>query len=197
MGRAKNQRNISFKPLYKEYIPKNLKAKGKTTLLAEEIEALYLMDVLNLYQEDSAKKMEVSRSTFARIIKNARQKLTLAIVSGHEIVLQDLVKDTFVAICTNEKNTFINTHPKDRYIQIFKINKDEIILAKTIQNPLFHTNQKQAVILPEILLKEGVNIFLSSYVGEGLKNSLIFKGIDTMIQKEFNLSKLQKEFYKD
>ncbi len=195
MGRLKSERNLSFKPLYKHFVPKGIDKKGSITLLAEEIEALYLMDILGLYQEESAKKMEVSRPTFARILKNARKKITLALVSGHEIVLEDLFKDMRVAICVNKEDNLQNAQPTDRYIQIFKINKDEIVCIKTLQNPLFQTKQKPAIVLPEILLKEEVNIFLSSHVGVGLKNSLMLKGIDTIVQKNFNLTKLQKEFY--
>ena len=46
------------------------------------MEALYLMDLLGLYQEAAAEKMEVSRPTFARIIKSARHKVALALAWG-------------------------------------------------------------------------------------------------------------------
>ena len=74
MGRIKNVRKINFKPIYKEYAPIKEQTTGITHLLDEEMEALYLMDILELYQEEAAKKMEISRPTFTRILKNARKK---------------------------------------------------------------------------------------------------------------------------
>ena len=52
MGRDKNKRNLIYKPVFKEFIPENKQFTGVTVLLDEEMEAIYLMDVLNLYQEE-------------------------------------------------------------------------------------------------------------------------------------------------
>lgn len=192
MGREKTQRNLSYKPLCKHFVPKCKNTKTKTTLLGEEIEALYLMDILNLYQEEASKKMNVSRPTFARILKSARQKLTLALVSGGEIILQDLKDDVIVAVCTDENGSFKDTKVTDKYIQYYKLTKTNITKIKRVLNPLFNSSQKPPHILPKIFSKEEVNIFICSKVGEGLKNSLIFKGIGVMIKDDFTLEDLAK-----
>jgi predicted DNA-binding protein (UPF0251 family) len=57
MGRKKNSRNISFRPLYKKYSPEDIGYMGVVTLLAEEMEAIYLMDVLGMYQEEASVKI--------------------------------------------------------------------------------------------------------------------------------------------
>ena len=44
-------------------------------LTLDELEAIRLADLESMYQEDAAKKMNVSRQTFGNIIKSAHQKI--------------------------------------------------------------------------------------------------------------------------
>jgi len=48
----------------------------------EEAEALRLKDMEGLEQEECAKKMNVSRTTFSRILNSARQKTADALLNG-------------------------------------------------------------------------------------------------------------------
>lgn len=52
------------------------------TLLHEELEALRLVDLDGLYQEDAARQMNVSRSTLQRIVSAARTKVVQALIEG-------------------------------------------------------------------------------------------------------------------
>ena len=54
----------------------------------DEFEALRLADLEGLYQEDAAKKMNVSRPTFTRIVQSARQKVAGALVNGKALKLE-------------------------------------------------------------------------------------------------------------
>ena len=66
-------------------------------------------------------------------------------------------------------------------------------LINSLENDVFFKNLKPAIILPELFLKFKVNVFLSSKVGEGLKNSLLAKGIqvfEKQIVSENDLKKL-------
>jgi predicted DNA-binding protein (UPF0251 family) len=47
----------------------------KIELLEEEMEAIRLSDYEGLYQEECAKKMEISRTTFSRILASAHKKI--------------------------------------------------------------------------------------------------------------------------
>lgn len=183
MGREKTKRNLVFKPAFKEFVPQDKAYCGVTTLLDEEIEALYLMDILDLYQEDAAISMEVSRPTFTRILKNARQKLTKSLVYGHKLLLQDDDLSYIVAICSSSLDSFENITPAEQYIHIYKVDEDEITLIKAFENDVFLKKLKPAIVLPQIFMKFNVNIFLSRRVGEGLKNSLLAKGIQ-IIEKD-------------
>ncbi len=48
----------------------------------EELEALRLADIEDLYHEEAAERMEISRPTFHRILKGARRKVAQALVEG-------------------------------------------------------------------------------------------------------------------
>ena len=54
-------------------------------LTHEEVEALRLKNVKNLDQEESAKKMNTSQSTFQRILTSAYQKISEALIEGKAI----------------------------------------------------------------------------------------------------------------
>lgn len=193
MAREKNQRKLNFKPIVKSYIPESKQITGVTNLFHEEIEAIYLMDVLGLYQEDAAKSMEVSRSTFTRILKNARKKLASALVSGAKIIIEDNKKDEFIiAFCTDNLKEPHSIDLKQEFIVIYKITDDSITLIESMSNPIVTKKEKPAIILPQILLKKNVNIFISSFIGEGLKNTLATKGIKPLVTKSTDLNTIIK-----
>ena len=183
MGREKTKRTLVFKPAFKDFIPENKVYNGITHLLDEEMESIYLMDILDLYQEEAAISMNVSRPTFTRILKNARQKLTRALVYGNKISIEDANTPHIVAICTASKDNFESMLSTDQYISIYKIEDNEITLLKSIESDVYLKNSKPAVVLPQIFLDFNVTIFLSTKIGEGLKNSLLAKGIQ-VIEKQ-------------
>jgi len=62
--------------------------RGEPVVLApDEVEALRLVYLEGLTQEEAAKRMGVSRGTLWRILRDARRKLVEAIVSGRPIVV--------------------------------------------------------------------------------------------------------------
>lgn len=191
MPREKNTRKLNFKPIIKSFIPEGETPLGVSSLLHEEIEAIYLMDVLGLYQEDAAKSMEVSRPTFTRIIKSARKKVANALISGYKIEIEDSKKDFIIAFCTNDKNSFKNIDPLQEFILIYHLNQNNLELLKVLENPLNKEKLKPAIILPRILLENKVNVFISSKIGEGLKNSLVSKGIKAIVKDSLSLSDLE------
>lgn len=67
--------------------PQNIPPKDLKTvyLNAEEAEALRLKDVEDLDQTKAADKMNVSQSTFQRVLKSARKKLSEALIEGKAI----------------------------------------------------------------------------------------------------------------
>ena len=55
----------------------------------DELEALRLSNLEDLDQEQTARRMGVSRATVGRILKRARKKITLALVEGHAVFLEE------------------------------------------------------------------------------------------------------------
>ena len=58
------------------------------TLNIEELEALRLVDLEGMYQEDAAKEMGVSRQTIQRMITEARAKVIEALVAGKALRIE-------------------------------------------------------------------------------------------------------------
>lgn len=89
--RPKIKRHIckENRPKFSLFKPNGIPAKQlqKTELEADEFEALRLVDIDGLAQQDGALKMQVSRQTFANIIKVARYKVTSALVNGYALKL--------------------------------------------------------------------------------------------------------------
>ncbi len=63
-------------------------------LAADELEALRLADFEQLYQEQAAEKMGVSRQTFGLIIARARQKVADALTHGKAIRVEGIDPQT-------------------------------------------------------------------------------------------------------
>ncbi|HDS30463.1 MAG TPA: DUF134 domain-containing protein [Firmicutes bacterium] len=66
-----------FKP---SGIPK--RQLSEIVLEIDELEAVRLADKEGLYHEDAARRMNVSRQTFGRIIASARRKIAEALIGG-------------------------------------------------------------------------------------------------------------------
>lgn len=59
-----------------------LRDLDEVELAADEVEALRLADHEGLYREEAARRMEISRQTFDRIVRRARAKVAEALVGG-------------------------------------------------------------------------------------------------------------------
>lgn len=93
MTRPRKERCIDFSPCTCFFKPQNSPEPNvEIALLPEELEALRLHDALGMDQTASAKKMDISQPTFARIIKKAREKVARALVEGKGIRLLTINK---------------------------------------------------------------------------------------------------------
>ncbi|MCP5079528.1 MAG: DUF134 domain-containing protein [Psychromonas sp.] len=59
----------------------------KTSLEKDEFEAVRLVDMQGLSQQNAAIEMQVSRQTFANILKSSRKKIATALVEGQALLL--------------------------------------------------------------------------------------------------------------
>ncbi|MDO8454230.1 MAG: DUF134 domain-containing protein [Sulfurimonas sp.] len=193
MARAKTKRELKFKPRFKSFVPLDVKAES-INLLHEEIEAIYLMDYKELYQEDAAKSMGVSRTTFSRIIKNARIKVATALINGKGLTIEDEKDEYVVAFICDNKEKFGSLSIHGKYLIFVTLSENKILSIKSVNNPMQDATLKPTNILPQMLTNENVNYFIIDKIGEGFKSSLQTKGI-FVIKKDFlekdAISKLQ------
>lgn len=55
----------------------------------DEVEAIRLAHLEGMYQEDAARKMDISRQTFGRIISSAQQKIAQGLIYGKAIRIEN------------------------------------------------------------------------------------------------------------
>jgi len=96
-------------------------------LLLEEFEALRLADYEDLTQEESAKKMNISRPTFTRLYDKARKKIAKALVEGKAIIIQggSYQTDDYWYRCGNCHETMVT---EKRLRSCRKCNSGNIVL---------------------------------------------------------------------
>lgn len=87
MPRPRLNRKICFSPNVTYFKPQGvpMSTLNLVELTVEETEALRLKNVVGLNQNQCAKKMNTSQSTFQRILTSAYTKISDAIVSGKAI----------------------------------------------------------------------------------------------------------------
>jgi len=90
MGRQPLWRRVSFIPQVTYFKPTGVRlAQAQEICLAvEEAEALRLKDLEGFEQEECAQRMNVSRTTFARVLGSARQKTADALLNGKAIRIE-------------------------------------------------------------------------------------------------------------
>jgi predicted DNA-binding protein (UPF0251 family) len=82
VARPVKPRWIGFDPPGVCFVPQPMAAPGMDlmVLTLDELEAMRLADLEGLGQEEAARRMDISRPTFGRIVERARKKVTAALV---------------------------------------------------------------------------------------------------------------------
>lgn len=89
-GRPPLWRRVDFIPTINYFKPAGipLVALQEVCLSVEEAEAIRLKDLEGLEQEECSQKMNISRTTFARMLNSARQKMADALLNGKAIRIE-------------------------------------------------------------------------------------------------------------
>ena len=87
MPRPRLDRRIRFNPNITYFKPQGIPMRclEEVELTAEEAEALRLKNIEELDQNECAKKMNTSQSTFQRILASAYKKISVALIKGKAI----------------------------------------------------------------------------------------------------------------
>ena len=90
MGRQPLWRRVDFIPQITYFKPAGVPLSNlqEVCLSVEEAEAIRLRDMEGLEQEECAQRMNISRTTFSRVLGSARQKMADALLSGKAIKIE-------------------------------------------------------------------------------------------------------------
>ena len=95
MPRKKCIRYINSSPRATFYKPAGVPLRQLEIVEIEldEYEAIRLADLEGLYQVDAARKMNISRQTFGRILIEAHRKIAEALISGKSIKIRNSIEN--------------------------------------------------------------------------------------------------------
>jgi len=90
MSRPEKKRIVFEPPVFTEFKPVGIANKllERVDLTLDEYEAFRLTDYLGMSHEEAAEEMEISRSTFTRLIEKARKKIAELIVNGKSLAIE-------------------------------------------------------------------------------------------------------------
>ena len=90
MARPVKWRKVEHIPSTSYFVPSKEKVESvpENILKLEELEAIRLKDLEGLEQEECARRMEVSRPTFQRILLAARKKIADSLIHGKGMRIQ-------------------------------------------------------------------------------------------------------------
>ncbi len=92
-GRPPIPRSLEVLPEARYFIPSDIPAGEELIeLTPDELEALRLVYLLELTQEEAARRMGISKTTLWRLVESGRKKLVEAIVTGKSIRLVSKVE---------------------------------------------------------------------------------------------------------
>jgi len=74
-------------PRYNDFIPLGTSQETleEIVLTVDELEAIRLSDLDGMYQAQAARRMNISRQTFGRILETAHRKVARALVEGSKL----------------------------------------------------------------------------------------------------------------
>jgi len=92
MARPRKCRRIGFVPICYKFKPAGIPGSELEEVLItlDELEAVRLADLEQLYQEDAAQKMEISRQSFGLIVASGRQKIADTIINGKLLKVEQI-----------------------------------------------------------------------------------------------------------
>ena len=90
MSRPKKERMVFQPPVFTRFKPLNIRGRNidQIKFNLDEFEAIRLTDYLGKEHAEAAEEMEISRSTFTRLIERARKKVSAFLIEGKMLVIE-------------------------------------------------------------------------------------------------------------
>ena len=86
-GRHPNPITVEKPLMLKQFTPSPPSEKDPITIDPTELEALRLVDLMGLSQEEAGDKMGVSRGTVWRLLQSARAKTVQALIEARSLII--------------------------------------------------------------------------------------------------------------
>jgi uncharacterized protein len=92
MSRPRKCRSVTCRPGAVYFKPRGIPMTDldEVSLSIDELEAVRLADYEKLYHEAAAKRMEISRQTFGRILNGAHRKVAECLIQGKALRIEDM-----------------------------------------------------------------------------------------------------------
>ncbi|RKZ19959.1 DNA-binding protein [bacterium] len=87
MARPHKKRTVHRPPVHVGFKPTGVQSRFLETLplALDELEAIRLADYMGMDHADSAEEMDISRSTFSRLVERARRKVAEFLIEGRHL----------------------------------------------------------------------------------------------------------------
>lgn len=183
MPRPVNERRLCAEIKSRTFKPAGVPCRNLDEVVLEcaEVEALRLADMKGLYQEAAARRMNISRPTFGRIIESARRKVADAIIHGKVLRIEggdatiEHEGETKMKIAAPSRNGQIDEHfGHCKEYLVFSVSGKKIIPEATIPSP-GGCGCKSGVAVD--LAAAGVTHMVAGNMGEGALRVLGSHGI--------------------
>lgn len=128
---------LTCKPKALHIGPLQSSCKHSIPLLHEELEALFLADVKGLYHEACAQAMDVSRPTFAKLLKSARRKCATMFLQGHALHIDPKPAKLNIAMPSDDGKTLSNRFQSARYFVLIEWDDLSSKVVSIYENPIY------------------------------------------------------------
>ncbi|MHB8106582.1 MAG: NifB/NifX family molybdenum-iron cluster-binding protein [Candidatus Cryosericum sp.] len=191
---------------------------------ADEMEALCLSDLLELHQTEAALRMDISQSTFHRILVVARRKVVASLVGGRPITVarawdadmnaipihrQQKEKTggstmvTRIALPTDDGTTLCQHFGRAHYYKVVEITDGKIVSTE-LRDKFAHVHGEEHHGEPEASHEDihgrmadaahGCDVIIAGGMGGGAMNALTASGYTVMQTDMGNLDEIVESY---
>lgn len=161
-----------------------LKELEEVVLTIDQAEALRLADLEGLYQEAAARKMNVSRQTFGRIIEEAHKRVADALLNGKALrieggqIIHEEDNGMHKKVAVPTRNGEVDAHfGHCEYFTVFEIENNAVKSEKRVNSPDGCGCKSD---IASVLAKDGVSLMIAGNMGEGAVKVLKSNGIEVI-----------------
>ncbi|HAP44188.1 MAG TPA: hypothetical protein DD477_13810 [Spirochaetaceae bacterium] len=156
----------------------------QVVLTIDQAEALRLADLEGLYQEAAARKMNVSRQTFGRIVEEARKRVADALLNGKALrieggqIIHEEENSMHKNVAVPTRNGEVDAHfGHCEYFSVFEIDGGTIKAERRVDSPDGCGCKSD---IASVLAKDGVTLMLAGNMGDGAVRVLKANGIEVV-----------------